>query len=322
MAKKIVVLDGFALNPGDLSWDPIKKFGEVVVYDKTSPRQISERIGNADIVLTNKTPISEEVLEEAANLRFISVLATGYDVIDLSAASKFKVAVSNVPEYGTYSVAQSAIALLLEICNQIGWHNNSVQQGIWEIKGEWSYWETPLIELKDKVMGIIGLGKIGKITASIGKALGMKIIAYDVYASDKNMTTVEFVSFEELCRQADVVVLHCPLTKENFQLMNKKAFSLMKSSAILINNARGKLINEKDLAEALDHDEIYAAGLDVVSEEPIQKNNPLLKAKNCFITPHISWGSIEARKRIMKETEKNIGAFLEGTIINQVNGDR
>lgn len=314
---KIVVLDGYTLNPGDLSWDGLRKLGNTVIYDRTNPEDIQERIKDAEVVLTNKTRLNAAALDASPSLKFIAVLATGYDVVDIEAAADRGIIVSNVPVYGTRSVSQFAWALLLEICCQVGIHSESVHQGEWTGNPDWSYWKTPLLELDGKTMGIIGYGRIGKNTGAIAKAMGMKVIVSDPAADGSD--DAEPVSVEQLCRRADVIVLHCPLTKENYQLMNKETLDLMKPDAILINNARGGLINETDLAYALNHHQIFAAGLDVVSSEPIAADNPLLTARNCFITPHMSWGTLEARKRIMEETCSNVAGFINNHILNQVN---
>ncbi len=312
---KLVVLDGYTLNPGDLTWDRLKDFGAVAVFDRTAPEDVAGRIKDATVVLTNKTRLSKAILEGAKALKFIAVLATGYDVVDTETAHDLGIVVSNVPTYGTHSVSQFAIALLLEVCNQVGRHNHSVHVGNWEKNPDWCYWETPLIELQDKTIGIVGYGRIGRTTAAIAKAMGMEVIAYDPHPSKET----EFVSFKALCHRADVIALHCGLTPENYHMINKESLSWMKPTAILINNARGGLVNETDLAQALNEQVIFAAGLDVVSEEPISSSNPLLHAPNCYLTPHMSWGSLEARRRIMDETYRNIAAFAQHEPINTVN---
>ncbi len=314
---KIVVLDGYTLNPGDLNWNQIKTLGDIIIYDRTDSADIISRIGDAEVVLTNKTPIRKETMKACPNIKLISVLATGYDVIDIEAAKQLGIAVCNVPAYGTYSVAQFAIALLLEVCCHVGYHDNAVKKGRWENNADWCFWDKPLLELYGKTMGIIGYGRIGQTTGKIARALGMKIIANDKH-ENPTLKDVEYVSFDDLCSRADVIVLHCSLTKENQQFIDKKAIAKMKKNAIIINNARGQLINEKDLADALNEGRIYAAGIDVVSKEPIEKDNPLLKAKNCYITPHMSWGSVEARKRIMDMTYENIQGYLNDKTVNRI----
>lgn len=318
---KIVVLDGYTLNPGDLSWESIEKYGELKVYDRTQyvDEKIIERIGDAECVFTNKTPITKEVFDNCKNLKFIGVLATGFNVIDIEAAKESNVVVSNVPTYGTDSVAQYSIALLLEICFHIGHHHQTVQDGKWESNIDWCYWDSPLIELKDKVIGIIGFGRIGQQEGRIAKAIGMKVLANDPYESPTGKEIADYVPLEELYEKADVISLHCNLTDDNYGMINKESISKMKKNAIIINNSRGQLVNEQDLADALNSDRIQAAGLDVVSTEPIQHDNPLLKAKNCIITPHISWASLECRDRIMEISAENLKAFLEGNPTNKVN---
>lgn len=313
---KIVILDGYALNPGDLDWSSLKRLGDTKIYDRTSENEILQRVKDADIILTNKTPLTKEIINSCNQLKLISVLATGYDIIDVDTANQRGIVVCNVPSYGTYSVSQFAIALLLEICCQVGYHSQEIFQGKWTENKEWCFWDRPLIELYQKTMGIIGYGRIGQRTGEIARALGMHVIANDKYFAKED---TEYVCLDELCKRSDVIVLHCSLNSETYHLINETRLKSMKSTAILINNSRGSLIDEIALAEALNKGTIRAAGLDVVSLEPIQKNNPLLHAKNCFITPHMSWGSYEARQRIMNCTIKNITGFLAGHSVNQVN---
>ncbi len=319
---KIVVLDGFTENPGDLSWDGIKVFGDLVVYDRTSYQEselIAQRIGDAQIVIVNKTPISRKTLEKCPNIRLIAVLATGYNVVDCLAARERNIPVMNVPAYGTAAVSQFSIALLLEVCHHIGAHSDTVHAGKWADNVDWCYWDYPLVELDGKTMGIIGFGRIGQAEGRIAKALGMQVLAYDVFPNDEGKRIGEYVELDELFRRADVVSLHCNLTKENTGLINRETIAKMKDGVILINNARGQLINEQDVADALNSGKIAGAGLDVVYTEPIRKDNPLLTAKNCILTPHISWAPKEARQRIMDCTAANIAAFLNGTPQNVVN---
>lgn len=319
MDKQVVVLDGYTLNPGDLSWSELEQFGEITIYDRTEKTDVAKRIKNAEIVLTNKTIIDAEVMKKCEKLRYIGVLATGYDVVDIKAANDLGITVTNVPQYGTESVSQFAIALLLEICNRVGHHNDATKQGKWSNHQDWCFWDYPIIELKNKVMGIIGFGRIGKQTGKIAKSLGMQVLYYDNYTELEETDEVRKVNqLDELLSLADVVVLHCPLTEDTRELINKNTLKKMKPNAILINNSRGPLINENDLARALTEQRIYGAGLDVVSTEPISEKNPLLKCPNCFITPHISWASKEARKRIMNCTGENIAAYLNGNPINVV----
>ena len=312
---KIVVLDGYTLNPGDLDWSLLKGLGDTKIYDRTAENEILQRVKDADIILTNKTPLTKEIIDSCSKLKLISVLATGYDIIDVDAANQRGIVVCNVPSYGTYSVSQFAIALLLEVCCQVGYHSQEVFQGKWTENKDWCFWDRPLIELYQKTMGVIGYGRIGQRTGEIASALGMHVIAYDKYLAKED---TEYVGLDELCKRSDVIVLHCSLNSETYHLINETRLKSMKSTAILINNARGSLIDETALTEALNKGTIRAAGLDVVSLEPIQKNNPLLHAKNCFITPHMSWGSYEARQRIMNCTNKNITSFLAGHPVNQV----
>jgi len=320
---KIVILDGYTENPGDLSWDNVGRYGELTVYDRTdvhNNQEIIERIGNAEIVLTNKTPIDREVMRRCPEMKFISVLATGYNIVDIHAAGEQGIIVSNVPAYGTDAVAQFAIAMLLEICHHIGHHDKTVHDGKWQNCKDFCYWDMPLIELRGKTMGIIGFGRIGQATGKIAKALGMNILAYDKVANDHGRAIAEYVSLDQLLSEADVISLHAPLTVENKGIICRESISKMKDGVMILNNARGPLIVEEDLADALKSGKVYAAGLDVVSTEPISPDNPLLSAPNCLITPHISWAPKESRQRIMDCTERNIKAFLAKTPINVVSG--
>ena len=313
---KIVILDGYTENPGDLSWDGFEALGELTVYDRTPLDKIIERIGNAEVVYTNKTPITRETIESCPNIKFIGMLSTGYNVVDVEAAKEHGVPVSNIPTYGTAAVGQFAIALLLEICHHIGHHNKAVHDGKWQNNIDWCFWDYPLIELAGKTMGIIGYGRIGQTTARIAKALGMDVIAYDTNAS---AGTEEYVSIDELYKRADVISLHCPLFPSTEGIINKDSISQMKDGVIIINTSRGPLIVEKDLADALNSGKVYAAGVDVVSSEPISADNPLLTAKNCFITPHIAWASKESRQRLMDIAVSNLSAYLAGHPENVVN---
>lgn len=319
---EIVVLDGYTENPGDLSWDSLAALGELRVYDRTSLTDVEEivrRIGNAEMVYTNKTPITREVIDRCPNMKFISLLATGYNVVDCAYAAEKGIPVTNVPVYGTASVSQFAIALLLEICHHIGHHNESVHQGKWAACADWCYWDHPLIELDGKTMGIIGLGNIGRHTAAIAGALGMRVIAWDPWQNDAGRAVAEYVEQDQLFAEADVVVIHMPLLPINERLINKDTIAKMKDGVIFINNSRGQIVVEQDLADALNSGKVYAAGLDVVSSEPIQPDNPLLNAKNCFITPHISWAPRESRQRIMDCAVENGKAYLAGNPIHVVN---
>ena len=316
---KIVILDGYTENPGDLSWDAFKAYGSLVVYDRTSTEKIAGRIRDAEVVYTNKTPIRKEVMDACPNLKFIGVLATGYDVVDCSAAKEKGVVVANIPTYGTDAVGQFAIGLLLEICHHIGHHDAAVHEGRWERSEDWCFWDYPLMELAGKTMGVIGLGRIGQSTAKIAAALGMQVIAFDEFQSDAGRAVAKYVPLSELFSRSDVIALHCPLTPSTRGIIRKETIAQMKDGVIIINNSRGPLIAEQDLADALNSGKVYAAGLDVVSTEPIKNGNPLLSAENCIITPHISWAPKESRQRLMDVAVENLRMFLAGTAINVVN---
>ena len=322
MTMKIVVLDGYTENPGDLSWGELEKLGQVTVYDRSSltdEAEAIERIGDAQIVYTNKTPVTKKVIDACPNIKMISVLATGYNVVDYEYAKEKGIPVTNVPAYGTASVSQFAIALLLEICHHIGHHNKTVHDGRWENCDDWCYWDYPLIELAGKTMGIIGFGRIGQSTGRIAGAMGMKVIAFDNMPNDAGREIAEYVDLDTLLSTSDVIALHCPLFPSTQGIINKENIAKMKDGVILLNNSRGPLVVEEDLADALNSGKIAAAGLDVVSTEPIRGDNPLLKAKNCIITPHISWAPKESRQRIMDCAVQNAKAFLAGAPVNVVN---
>ncbi len=319
---KIVVLDGYTENPGDLSWDELAKLGELKVYDRISYEEspiIAETIGDAEIVLTNKTPISKETIDKCTNMKLIAVLATGYNVVDYNYAKEKGIAVANVPTYGTQIVGQYAVGLLMEICSHYGHHDQTVKAGQWENNQDWCYWDYPMIELYGKTAGIIGLGRIGQATAKILNAMDMKVLAYDAYPSEAGKKLAEYVELDKLLAESDVIFLHCPLFPETEGIINKENIAKMKDGVIIINNSRGQLVVEQDLADALNSGKVYAAGLDVVSTEPIKGNNPLLKAKNTIITPHISWAAQASRQRIMDITVKNVKAYLAGSPVNVVN---
>lgn len=319
---KIVILDGYTENPGDLSWRELEKLGELTVYDRTSltdEEEIAARIDNADILLTNKTPVSAAALDKNPGVKYISVLATGYNIVDVEAARARGIPVSNVPAYGTAAVAQFAIAMLLEICHHVAHHSETVHAGRWEQSPDWCYWDYPLIELQGKTMGIIGFGRIGQQTGRIAKAMGMNILATGSRPTDSGREIAEYVELDELLARSDVIALHCPLFPSTQGIISRENIAKMKDGVILLNNSRGPLIDEQALADALNSGKVYAAGLDVVSTEPIRGDNPLLKAKNCFITPHISWAPKESRQRIMDCTVENIKAFLDGEPVNVVN---
>lgn len=319
---KIVILDGYTENPGDLSWSELGKLGELTVYDRTSLTDEDEaiaRIDDAEMVYTNKTPITRRVLDACPNIKFISLLATGYNVVDYEYAKERGIPVTNVPTYGTASVGQFAIALLLEICHHIGHHDESVHAGKWEKSADWCYWDYPLIELDGKTMGIIGFGRIGQTTGKIARALGMKILASDAHPNNSGKAIADYVDLDTLLASSDVIALHCPLFPSTQGIINKNTIAKMKDGVILLNNSRGPLVVEQDLADALNSGKVAAAGVDVVSTEPIRGDNPLLKAKNCLITPHISWAPKESRQRIMDCAVENAKAFLAGSPIHVVN---
>lgn len=318
---KIVILDGYTENPGDLSWDGFKKYGDLTVYDRTihDDNEIIKRIDGAEVVYTNKTPISANVIKACPSMKFIGVLATGYNVVDVVAAKEAGIPVSNIPTYGTDAVGQFAIAMLLEICHHVAHHSDAVHEGKWEHNDDWCFWDYPLIELAGKTMGIIGFGRIGQTTGRIAKALGMNVIAYDKYESEEGKAIGSYVTLDELFKSSDVISLHCPLFDENKGIICKENIEKMKDGVIILNNARGPLINEQDLCDALNSGKVYAAGVDVVSTEPIKGDNPLLKAKNCIITPHISWAPKESRARLMDIAVQNLKAYVDKAPINVVN---
>jgi len=312
----IVVTDGYTLNPGDLSWDSIAAFGSIIVYERTLPEEIYERCKDAEIILGNKVPFTKNTISKLSKLKLISVLATGYNVIDTTAAKEQNIIVCNVPAYGTASVAQHTIALLLELSNRVSVHSKSVADGEWVTAKDWSYTKASIIELAGKMLGIVGMGNIGKQVAKIAAAFGMNILYNS--RTDKNLSAYEFTDIQTLFTKSDVVTLHCPLTEENTGFVNMELLKKMNPAAFLINTARGALINEADLADALNNHIIAGAALDVLSTEPPEADNPLLYAKNCIITPHNAWISKEARERIMAVTAENIKAFIEGKPINRV----
>lgn len=320
---KIVVLDGYTENPGDLSWDELGKLGDLTVYDRTSltdEQEIISRIGDAEIIFTNKTPISRTVMEACPRMGMIGMLATGYNVVDVDFAKEKGIPVCNVPVYGTRSVSQFAIALLLEICHHIGHHDQTVHEGKWENCQDWCYWDYPLIELAGKTYGLLGCGNIGIHTAAVARALGMQVIAYDGRETEEaKKLGVEYVSLEDLFARSDVLGLQMPLLPFNTGIINRETIAKMKDGVIIINNSRGQMIVEQDLADALNSGKVAAAGLDVVSTEPIRGDNPLLKAKNCILTPHMSWGAKESRQRIMDCSVSNAKAYLAGAPVNVVN---
>lgn len=317
---KIIVLDGYTVNPGDNPWDALATLGELTVYDRTPPELLLERAGGADILLVNKTVLDDAALSELPRLRFIAVLATGYNVVDLAAAGRRGIPVSNVPEYSSRAVAQHTMALLLELTNRVGLHDEAVKGGEWSACADFSFCRAPLTELAGKTIGLVGFGRIGRSVGRIATALGMEVIVNTPHPPQGTDTPgVRFVGVEELFSQADVVSLHCPLTNANTGFVDASLLGRMKTSAILINTARGALINEQDLADALNSGRLAGAALDVVSREPIPANNPLLKARNCVITPHIAWAALAARQRLMAQSAANVAAFLAGRPQNVVN---
>ena len=319
---KIVVLDGYTENPGDLSWAVLEQMGELQVYDRTSltdEAEIIARIGDAEAVYTNKTPITKRVIDACPAMKFISVLATGYNVVDYEYAREKGIPVTNVPTYGTAAVGQFAIAMLLELCHHVAHHSQAVHEGRWERCDDWCFWDYPLIELAGKTMGIIGFGRIGQQTGRIARAMGMEILAYDSCQSEEGRAVGTYVDLDTLLGRSDVIALHCPLFPETQGIINRNTIAKMKDGVILLNNSRGPLVNEQDLADALNSGKVYAAGLDVVSTEPIRGDNPLLTAKNCLITPHISWAPRESRQRIMDCAAENLRAYLAGAPIHVVN---
>lgn len=315
---KIVILDHPRENPGEIDWSRFSEFGEVTKYERTSPEEAAERIGDADVVFLNKTVITRETLEKCKNLKFISVIATGYNTVDVVAAKELGIPVSNVPSYGTEAIGQHAFALLLEITNRVGHHDLEVRKGRKNNDRDWCFWDYSPIELENKTIGIIGLGRIGKITMRGALAFGMKVLAYDSY-QDASLENVKYCDLDTLLKESDVIALHCPLFPETENLINKDTISKMKDGVIIINNSRGGLVVEEDLAEALNSGKVYAAGLDAVREEPISMNNPLLSAKNCYITPHISWAAIECRQRLIDYSLDNLKAYIDGRQQNVVN---
>lgn len=314
---KIVILDGHAINPGDLSWDCFRAFGEVRYYDRTETEEDTiARIGDAQIIILNKTAITESVLAACPNIQLICILATGYNVVDIQAAAKRGIPVCNVPGYGTDAVAQFTFALLLELCHHVGHHSQVVHEGKWSRCPDFCFWDTPQMELAGKTMGIIGYGSIGRAVGTIARAFGMKVLAY----SRTNRGGEEYVTLEQLLRQSDVVSLHCPLFPETSGIINKETIALMKDGAILLNTARGPLIDEAAVADALRQGKLRGMAADVAAQEPIPEDSPLLSAPNCILTPHIAWAPLEARQRVFDRAVENIQAFLDGHPIHVVNG--
>ena len=317
--KKLVVLDGYTLNPGDLTWDDLNELCDVTVYDRTPKEEIISRIGDAELVFTNKTPLTGETLDKLPTLKYIGVLATGYNVVDTQAAREKGVIVTNIPTYGTTAVAQFVFALLLEICHHVGEHGKAVKAGRWSASKDFCFWDFPLIELVGKTIGIVGLGRIGRATAKIAQAFGMKVLAFDEFKNlDLQSDTLQYVELDQLFIESDVISLHCPLFESTKGIINKENLAKMKDGVIIINTSRGPLIVEQDLLEALESGKVFGAAVDVVSKEPIEEDNVLLKAKNCIITPHIAWAPKEARQRLLDIAVDNVRAFLNGKPQNMV----
>lgn len=320
MGTRIVVLDGKTLNPGDNPWTSLDELGDVVLFDDTEPGDVVARLADADIAVVNKVRLPAELLNQLPGLRFITVTATGFDCVDIAAARERDIPVSNVPTYGTDSVAQYAFALLLELSHRIGLHDQAVRNGEWESCGSFSFWKTPQVELAGKTLGIIGFGRIGRRVGEIGNAIGMRILACDQFQQNPPAyDAFAWATAEEVATEADAITLHCNLTPESGGMINCEFLGRMKPTAFLINAARGQLVDEVALAEALNSDRLAGAGLDVVSAEPIRQDNPLLSAKNCLLTPHMAWSTLAARQRMMATTAENVRAFLTGSPVNIVN---
>lgn len=319
---KIVILDGRSLNPGDLDWSAFSDMGETAVYDRTpvdDPEEIFRRIGDSEVILTNKTPITRATLERCPAVRYVGLLSTGYNVVDVEAARERGIPVCNVPGYSTASVAQLTIGLLLEICHRVGYHNQAVHAGRWSGSVDYCFWDGTLIELAGKTMGIVGFGSIGQAVGRIAGALGMTVIASGPHPWAMGERPAPYVPLEELLGRSDVVSLHCPLFPETRGLISRETIAKMKDGAILLNTSRGPLLVEQDVADALNSGKLYAAGVDVAETEPIPADSPLLTAKNCVITPHIAWAPLEARRRLMDIAAGNLRAFLAGRPVNAVN---
>ena len=316
---KIVILDGYTENPGDLSWEGFEKLGEVTVYDRTPAEKVVERIGDAEAVITNKTPLTKEVFEACPQIQYVGMLATGYNVVDVEAAAKRGIPVCNIPTYGTAAVAQMTLALLLEACQHVGAHSDAVKAGEWTKSADWCFWKYPLIELAGKTMGIIGFGRIGQAVGILAKAFGMRVLAYDGFPTQEGRKIADYVELEELFAASDVISLHCPLFDSTRGIINKESIHKMKDGVIILNTSRGPLIVEEDLAVALNNGKVYAACCDVVSTEPVEADNPLLGCSNSILTPHIAWAPKESRQRLMDIAVSNLAEFLAGRTVNAVN---
>ena len=317
---KIVILDGYTLNPGDLSWEGLKDLGDVTIYDRTPVDKIVERIGDAEAVYTNKTPLTKETIEACPSVKWIGVLATGYNVVDVAAAKEKGIPVCNVPTYGTTAVSQFVFALLLELCHHVGDHGKAVAAGDWTNCKDFCFWNYPLVELAGKTMGIIGLGRIGRQTAQIAQAFGMKVLAYDSYRDESLISdTLAYGELDEVLSSSDVISLHCPLFESTMGMINKDSIANMKDGVMIINTSRGPLIVEEDMKAALESGKVAGLACDVVSTEPIKMDNPLLSAPNCIITPHIAWAPKESRARLLETAVGNLKSWKEGTTVNAVN---
>ena len=319
---QIVILDGYTENPGDLSWAGLEALGELTVYDRTpkdDPEEIIRRIGGAEIVFTNKTPLTAQIIARCPQIRYVGLLSTGYNIADIDAARRRGIPVTNIPSYGTDAVAQAAMALLLEITNQVGRHAAAVRQGRWSACEDFCFWDTPLMELSGKTMGVIGFGRIGQAMGRIARAFGMEVLAAGSRPTEQGQAIARYVSLDELYARADVISLHCPLFPQTERMINEHSIAKMKDGVILLNTGRGQLICEDALAQALRSGKVRAAGLDVLSQEPPAADNPLLTAPNCFITPHIAWAARESRQRLMDTAVDNLRQFLNGTPVHVVN---
>ena len=319
---QIVILDGYTENPGDLSWAGLEALGELTVYDRTpkdDPEEIIRRIGGAEIVFTNKTPLTAQIFARCPQIRYVGLLSTGYNIADIDAARRRGIPVTNIPSYGTDAVAQAAMALLLEITNQVGRHAAAVRQGRWSACEDFCFWDTPLMELSGKTMGVIGFGRIGQAMGRIARAFGMEVLAAGSRPTEQGLAIARYVSLDELYARADVISLHCPLFPQTERMINESSIAKMKDGVILLNTGRGQLICEDALAQALRSGKVRAAGLDVLSQEPPDAANPLLTAPNCFITPHIAWAARESRQRLMDTAVDNLRQFLNGTPVHVVN---
>lgn len=315
---KIIVLDGYGLNPGDLNWKGFEELGELTVYDRTMPSELMERAAGAEVLITNKTLVTAENMEALPELKYIGVLATGYNVVDIDAAKARGIVVTNIPAYSTASVAQMVFAHILNITQRVDYYANENKQGRWTKNADFCYWDTPLMELDGKKMGVVGFGNIGQATARIAQAFGMEVCVYSSKPQFALPSGIKKMELDELFAECDIISLHCPLTPETKEMVNAERLGKMKSTSILINTGRGPLINEQDLADALNEGKIAAAGLDVLSVEPAIEGNPLLSARNCFITPHIAWATLEARTRLMEIAVQNLKSYLKGQVINNV----